>query len=278
MRKIPKSKFPQIAENRAQNTLARKLKAIIEEWQPLLKVNYRRDDQIDDNLFDRLLYQLDDALNSWQSELRAAGIEANVFLKQQFIRQFKTHFGTDPRMNEFWADEELKTFVDNVMRRCKGSNQEIVGKMRKAHAKARKRGTPAADLDRELDGYFKLLNTRYKFAIRDEFGDYVSNVTERRHRAFGLDKYTWRDRRDRRVRGNPAGIHPNAKYSHWHRNGDVYSYDDPPPDGNPGEPSGCRCMAEPVFGDQGQKNLGLWAYFLAGAATGAAKELSENPA
>jgi SPP1 gp7 family putative phage head morphogenesis protein len=176
------------------------------------------------------------------------------------------------------SEQEIDDLVNNVMRRCAGSNQEIVGRMRQIQSRARKRNLPPNETQAQMQALFKTLDGRYAFAIRDEMGNFVASVTERRHKDFGLTQYRWADRRDKSVRGNPSGKYPHAKYSHWHRNGDLFDYDDPPPDGNPGEPSGCRCMAQPEFPDQGQKGLGLMAYFLAGVAAGAANELSEKPA
>ena len=46
---------------------------------------------------------------------------------------------------------------------------------------------------------------------------------------------------DERVRGNPNGKYPNAKYNHWEREGQIFSVDEPPEDGHPGEPIRCRC-------------------------------------
>ena len=51
----------------------------------------------------------------------------------------------------------------------------------------------------------------------------------------GIRRYIWRSRDDGRVRDG-------------HRDYDdrIFSWDDPPPDGHPGEAFGCRCIAEPV--------------------------------
>ena len=42
---------------------------------------------------------------------------------------------------------------------------------------------------------------------------------------------------------------PKSKYhgNHWDREGKVYEWNNPPPDGNPGMPINCRCYAEPIF-------------------------------
>lgn len=49
--------------------------------------------------------------------------------------------------------------------------------------------------------------------------------------------YIWRTRGDGKVRA-----------SHAANNGRIFSWDNPPPVGHPGEDFGCRCTAEPYYG------------------------------
>lgn len=50
--------------------------------------------------------------------------------------------------------------------------------------------------------------------------------------------YIWRTQGDEKVRP-----------SHKSNNGKIFSYDNPPPTGNPGDEYGCRCWAEPYTGE-----------------------------
>jgi len=50
--------------------------------------------------------------------------------------------------------------------------------------------------------------------------------------------YIWHTQEDDKVRP-----------SHRANDGKVFAWDDPPPTGNPGEAYGCRCWAEPYYGD-----------------------------
>lgn len=49
--------------------------------------------------------------------------------------------------------------------------------------------------------------------------------------------YIWRTRSDNKVRASQAA-----------NNGKIFSWDNPPPTGHPGEDYGCRCTAEPYHG------------------------------
>lgn len=55
--------------------------------------------------------------------------------------------------------------------------------------------------------------------------------------SIATGKYIWNTQGDEKVRE-----------SHATRAGEMFSFDDPPEDGNPGEPENCRCWAEPVAG------------------------------
>lgn len=93
------------------------------------------------------------------------------------------------------------------------------------------------------------------FIAEDQTHKFNASLTEIRHTALDIHTYYWRNCGDRRVRGNPAGLYPNAKYSHWDREGKMYSYKNPPPDGNPGQPIRCRCYAEAILPDKFNKML-----------------------
>ena len=77
---------------------------------------------------------------------------------------------------------------------------------------------------------------------RDQVLSLNAQVTEKRHAAAGVEKYTWRTSGDGDVR--PA---------HRALNGKVFRYDDPPVQNkkgeraNPGQFYQCRCTAEPII-------------------------------
>ena len=52
----------------------------------------------------------------------------------------------------------------------------------------------------------------------------------------GITHYRWETMQDNRVRP-----------SHRERQGEIFSWDEPPSDGHPGEAVRCRCVADPVF-------------------------------
>ncbi len=67
----------------------------------------------------------------------------------------------------------------------------------------------------------------------------IELVSRERQQAAGLEEYIWRTVGDSDVRPD-----------HRAREGMRFRYDNPPPDGHPGTPWGCRCFAEPVLPDE----------------------------
>ncbi len=85
------------------------------------------------------------------------------------------------------------------------------------------------------------------FIARDQTSKMNSAINQARNVALGIEEYIWRTAKDSRVVGNPGGHFPkgNPKHmDHYHREGKTFRWDDPPPDGHPGEPILCRCWAQ----------------------------------
>lgn len=79
---------------------------------------------------------------------------------------------------------------------------------------------------------------RAEVIARDQTGKHNGQMNEIRHRGVGITRYKWRIVGDASVRNK-----------HRARDGKIFSYASPPPDGNPGEPVQCRCWAEPYLQD-----------------------------
>jgi SPP1 gp7 family putative phage head morphogenesis protein len=75
---------------------------------------------------------------------------------------------------------------------------------------------------------------RARLIARDQAGKLNAALTKTRHQELGLDHYIWRTSLDGSVREEHAELE-----------GMRFSWDDPPDEGHPGEPVGCRCRAEP---------------------------------
>lgn len=69
---------------------------------------------------------------------------------------------------------------------------------------------------------------------RDQTGNVMSTITKERQTQAGVEHYIWRDSGDNRVRS-----------THESFDGERYSWKEGSPEGHPGEPIQCRCIAIP---------------------------------
>jgi SPP1 gp7 family putative phage head morphogenesis protein len=79
---------------------------------------------------------------------------------------------------------------------------------------------------------FGTIRGRASVIARDQLGTLNSRLTRARHELVGVARYRWVTMGDDLVRDE-----------HAERNGQEFEWDDPPPDGHPGEPINCRCHA-----------------------------------
>lgn len=82
---------------------------------------------------------------------------------------------------------------------------------------------------------------------RDQIQKANAELTKERQTDLGITQYTWVTAHDERVRGNPTGRYPNARPSHYARDGKVFDWDKPPEGGHAGMAILCRCYSSPVF-------------------------------
>lgn len=76
-------------------------------------------------------------------------------------------------------------------------------------------------------------------------------INELRQRGLGIRQYIWRSRDDGKVRS-----------SHAHYDDQIFSWDDPPEGGHPGQAFNCRCHAEPYVEDHGAVAPHNWDGFV----------------
>lgn len=96
---------------------------------------------------------------------------------------------------------------------------------------------------------------RARLIARDQTSKMTGNLNRVRQQAIGVEEYVWHTVHDERVAGNPkAGKAPSPQSrthgNHYDRDGKTFRWDDPPPDGHPGQPINCRCWASPVIDPQ----------------------------
>ena len=113
-------------------------------------------------------------------------------------------------------------------------------------------------LTRRLQKIGRISDQQAKFLARDQAAKFTTDLNAIRQEEAGIEGYIWRNQGDERVVGNPSGRYPKgnaAHMDHWQREGKVFKWSEPPPDGHPGQAIGCRCFAQPIINvEKAKKN------------------------
>lgn len=153
--------------------------------------------------------------------------------------------GLPARIATFTRDnvELIKSIGTTYHRRI----EQIVTENVRIGARASSPDRPARGIDEDFTELGEVTERRAALIARDQVLKFSGEVTRSRQSDLGISEYIWHNSDDERVRGNPGGLYPKARHSHWDREGKVFSWADPPPDGHPGYAIQCRCWAEPVL-------------------------------
>lgn len=175
--------------------------------------------------------------------------QLDLFNKRQVNRQIKSVLGIDIFQSEPWLVAATNAFTRENVSLINSIPNRYFEEIETLVLRNVRGGRRAPEIAAEIQQRYSVSKKRAAFIAKDQVGKLNADLTRGRQGDLGLNRYRWRTSRDERVRGNPAGHYPKVKHSHWTREGKIYSYDNPPEDGNPGKPPGCRCWAEPVIED-----------------------------
>ena len=168
---------------------------------------------------------------------------------QKFMQQVNAAIGVD--LKAVVAQEGVETLIDLATQRnvalITGLTADVQKRIETVLIDMITAGKSNADMAKALDDAFQFGRKRAALIARDQAAKFNGNLNRIRQQEAGVTDYIWWTVHDERVRGNPDGKYPNAKPSHWARHGKQFAYEDPPSDGNPGEPINCRCIARPVL-------------------------------
>ena len=171
----------------------------------------------------------------------------NQDVENKFENDLRTKIGINIFRGNLGLSEFLKLKISENINLIKSIPELYFSKLNSLIYGGISAGERASSIGKKISELSGQTKRRAEFIARDQLSKANASITEKRQKEIGVTKYIWRNMDDARVRGNPSGLYPDSKYSHWNREGVVYSYDNPPPDGNPGQPYGCRCYAEAIL-------------------------------
>jgi|GEM_PF-1110486 len=169
--------------------------------------------------------------------------------RQRLVEQVKARVGID--LGYIISRDNLSEVMNLAMQRAVGAiqglNDDVAKRVEAKIMTAVLSGLAAPALAKILSETFGWAMKRAKFIARDQIETFNGNLNKFRQQQLGVTKYKWSTAMDERVRGNPDGRYPHARPSHWAREGETFSWDDPPEGGHPGEDYNCRCVAIAVL-------------------------------
>lgn len=208
------------------------------------------------NRVERLNKKYNDLISYFENMSREFTKKMFKDAKRKFIKQFEKSVGADilKSLGERGLKEAFEAEVQNNVALIKSIPEKYFSKIQEMVV----RNTLGQEkfeggLVKSIQDLTHVTRKKAKLIARDQSAKAVSTFTQMRYENLGCKKYIWRNAQDKRVAGNPSGLYPDpdpkSKYhgNHWDREGKVYYWDNPPPDGNPGMPINCRCYAEPIF-------------------------------
>lgn len=138
------------------------------------------------------------------------------------------------------ADEALQEAIDEAVAAnialINSIPQQYLDRVEQAVMAALQSGTLNDTLADELKKIKGVTDNRASLIASDQLGKINSRLSQIRQQSLGITHYFWSTSHDERVR---------AKHRRW--DGDRIAWDNPPPDGHPGQPIRCRCVAIPDF-------------------------------
>jgi SPP1 gp7 family putative phage head morphogenesis protein len=257
-RPIPRQRYPKLIEFEYANAIIGIVRQARPALQPLLDrlpallesaQRARKDDQTsigsDEGEQVRLLMELAErhmrqAVQPVDVQRLAAQFADRTQRQQrdQFQRQVKAGLGVDIMSADRTLPALVSHFVAENVTLIRAVPEEIMAGVGKLVTQAFSSGTRHEDLASQIQQRFNVGESRARLIARDQIGKLNGQVNAARQKAIGITSFVWRTVGDERVRPE-----------HEDRDGETYSYDDPPDGELPGEPIQCRCSAEPVFDD-----------------------------
>lgn len=144
----------------------------------------------------------------------------------------------------YFSDEGLSAVLDSWAyenaRLITDAGETMLSQIEGIVSRGIQSGTLWEDIQAEIvgtgiePGRFGTAESRAAFIARDQIGKLNSDLSELRQTNLGISEYIWRTAMDEHVRPEHAA-----------REGETFSWDDPPEGGHPGEDYGCRCYPEP---------------------------------
>ena len=174
-------------------------------------------------------------LRSFASNLGVAVTEHNL---RELNKTTRAALAVDVFQGEPFLQSQMQNYVEQNVGLIKSADEKYFGEIQETVFRGARQGLPTKEISRKIRERGEVAKSRADLIARDQVNKFNGQLSKLRQTNLGVSRYRWRTSLDKRVR--PA---------HIVRENKVFSWDDPPSDGHPGEPINCRCYAEPILED-----------------------------
>lgn len=171
---------------------------------------------------------------------------ASGFLKRakknhddEFIRMIKSLVGVDVTSylaNTPTVDRTLKAFTQANVELIKSIPEQYLNKVKMIITEGVIGGKSNKQITDDLVNLGGITQRRAKFIARDQAAKFNGAMEQAQQQDLGIKSYRWSTSRDNRVR-----------HTHQENEGKIFTWDDPPATGHPGQDYNCRCVAIPII-------------------------------
>lgn len=180
--------------------------------------------------------------------------QLDLYEKRQITRQWKAVVGVDPIFTDRAVRGIMQEFSFVNLRLIKDVPDKLLRQVQHELVDAVREGERASEFQKIVRERLHVAESRARLIARDQIAAMNGALTEVRQRDLGITRYEWSTSEDERVVGTPGGLYPEATNpemhgNHYERDGQIFEWANPPPDGHPGRPIQCRCVAIPVIED-----------------------------
>jgi SPP1 gp7 family putative phage head morphogenesis protein len=167
---------------------------------------------------------------------RRFGSRTTDYQRAQLVRQIRAALGVHIFMSDRRIAGLLDGFVAENVALITNITERTIGDVEVTVTRAIQSGATNRTLAKDIKGIVEGGRKRARLIARDQIGKLYGQASETRQRDMGIEEYIWRTVNDERVRPE-----------HADREGERFTWKDPPADGHPGQAIQCRCFPEPVF-------------------------------
>lgn len=162
--------------------------------------------------------------------------KVEAFNQAQLARQMTALLGVNPFVSESWLADEVKAFTKANVSYITSIPQQYFEKVQQSIIRNVQAGKLTDQIADDIKGIYNVTENRAALIARDQTSKFNGDLTRLRQANIGITRYVWSTSLDERVREEHAALE-----------GQIFSWNDPPEVGNPGEDINCRCVALPVF-------------------------------